>query len=186
MGSDRVSVVPSATFYSSVDPVHSSIKMSKFDNQPWGFRIQGGIDFAAPLTVQKVNGGSLAEKAGLCVGDNLIRVNSTDIYQMRHKDAQDSISKAGNNFELVVSRGGLKPKVISAPLPLPTTAVPAAAVSNRDAVQQHPSRTYRTLNFTARPFRNVYASSEKKNKKNEMNIAETLSSQAEVLAQGVL
>ena len=30
------------------------IKMSKFDNQPWGFRIQGGIDFAAPLTVQKV------------------------------------------------------------------------------------------------------------------------------------
>ena len=51
-----------------------------------------------------MNGGSLAEKAGLCVGDNLIRVNSTDIYQMRHKEAQDTISRAGNNFELVVSR----------------------------------------------------------------------------------
>ena len=38
-----------------------------------------------------------------------------------------------------------------------------------NARSQHPSRTYRTLNFTARPFRNVYASSEKKNKKNEMN-----------------
>ena len=44
------------------------------------------------------------EKAGLCVGDNLIRVNSTDIYQMRHKEAQDTISRAGNNFALVVSR----------------------------------------------------------------------------------
>ena len=33
----------------------TSIKMSKFDNQPWGFRLQGGIDFAAPLTVQKVS-----------------------------------------------------------------------------------------------------------------------------------
>jgi hypothetical protein len=32
-----------------------SVKMSKFDNQPWGFRLQGGIDFAAPLTVQKVS-----------------------------------------------------------------------------------------------------------------------------------
>lgn len=32
-----------------------SIKMSKFDNQPWGFRLQGGIDFCAPLTVQKVS-----------------------------------------------------------------------------------------------------------------------------------
>jgi hypothetical protein len=33
----------------------TSIKMSKFDNQPWGFRLQGGIDFCAPLTVQKVS-----------------------------------------------------------------------------------------------------------------------------------
>lgn len=52
----------------------------------------------------QVNGGSLAEKAGLHVGDALIRVNNTDIFQMRHKEAQDTISKAGNNFELIVSR----------------------------------------------------------------------------------
>ena len=30
------------------------IKLSKFDNQPWGFRIQGGKDFSVPITVQKV------------------------------------------------------------------------------------------------------------------------------------
>lgn len=56
-----------------------------------------------PILFQ-VHGGSLAEKAGLRVGDALIRVNNTDIYQLRHKDAQDAVSRAGNNFELVVSR----------------------------------------------------------------------------------
>ncbi len=30
------------------------IKMSKFDNQPWGFRLHGGTDFASPLAIQKV------------------------------------------------------------------------------------------------------------------------------------
>lgn len=49
----------------------------------------------------------MAEKAGLRVGDALIRVNNTDIYQLRHKDAQDAVSRAGNNFELVVSRSVL-------------------------------------------------------------------------------
>jgi len=147
------------------------IKMSKFDNQPWGFRIQGGIDFAAPLTVQKVNGGSLAEKAGLCVGDNLIRVNSTDIYQMRHKEAQDNISKAGNNFELVVSRGGLKPKVASAPLPLPTSSHPPPtshaempAASQVAAGQQFQVR--KSLNFTARPYQLNYESNSNNNNNN--------------------
>lgn len=52
----------------------------------------------------KVNGDSLAEKAGLRVGDALLRINETDIYQLRHKEAQDAVSRAGNNFELVVSR----------------------------------------------------------------------------------
>jgi len=157
------------------------IKMSKFDNQPWGFRFQGGIDFAAPLTVQKVNGGSLAEKAGLCVGDNLIRVNSTDIYQMRHKEAQDTISRAGNNFALVVSRGTLKPKVTSGPLPLPVSHVPAhtevVAISQMASVPQNEAPQQRLVNKQFNSPIGLYS---------EETIAEMLSSQAEVLAQGVL
>ena len=31
------------------------IKMSRFDNSPWGFRVHGGIDFGAPLRIQKVS-----------------------------------------------------------------------------------------------------------------------------------
>lgn len=51
-----------------------------------------------------MHGDSLAEKAGLRVGDALIRVNDVNIYQLRHKEAQDVMVRAGNNFELVISR----------------------------------------------------------------------------------
>lgn len=32
-----------------------SVKLSRFDNAPWGFRLQGGKDFGTPLVVQKVS-----------------------------------------------------------------------------------------------------------------------------------
>lgn len=31
-----------------------SIKLSRFDATPWGFRLQGGKDFGGPLLIQKV------------------------------------------------------------------------------------------------------------------------------------
>jgi hypothetical protein len=30
------------------------IKMARFENSPWGFRLHGGADFSTPLTIQKV------------------------------------------------------------------------------------------------------------------------------------
>ncbi|KAG8224996.1 hypothetical protein J437_LFUL006007 [Ladona fulva] len=30
-----------------------TVKMSRFDGSPWGFRLQGGKDFAQPLVIQK-------------------------------------------------------------------------------------------------------------------------------------
>jgi hypothetical protein len=30
------------------------IKLSKTDDQPWGFRVTGGLDFGTPVTVIKV------------------------------------------------------------------------------------------------------------------------------------
>ncbi|KAI9558921.1 hypothetical protein GHT06_015710 [Daphnia sinensis] len=140
-----------------------SIKMSKFDNQPWGFRLQGGIDFCAPLTVQKVNGGSLAEKAGLRVGDALIRVNTTDIFQLRHKEAQDAVARAGNNFELVAVRTGYRN----------AGSGPASYV----AVKKTDGSGVKIVNRQFNSPMGLYS---------EESIAETLSSQAEVLSQGVL
>ncbi|KAG8224997.1 hypothetical protein J437_LFUL006008 [Ladona fulva] len=52
----------------------------------------------------QVAGGSLAEKAGLQAGDALVRVNAVEVFNLRHKEAQDTIVRAGNNFELTVQR----------------------------------------------------------------------------------
>lgn len=32
-----------------------SVKLSRFDGSPWGFRLQGGKDYGTPLIVQKVS-----------------------------------------------------------------------------------------------------------------------------------
>lgn len=52
----------------------------------------------------QVNFGSLAEKAGLQVGDALVRVNGHDVYDVKHKDAQNVILGAGNAFEITIQR----------------------------------------------------------------------------------
>lgn len=31
------------------------VRLSRYDAQPWGFRLQGGTDFGTPLIVQKVS-----------------------------------------------------------------------------------------------------------------------------------
>ena len=51
-----------------------------------------------------MNGGSPAERAGLQAGDAVIKVNDIELFNLRHKEAQDYIVRAGNNFELIVER----------------------------------------------------------------------------------
>lgn len=46
----------------------------------------------------------MAERAGLQVADAVIKVNGQDVYNLRHKEAQDVIVRAGNSYEIVVSR----------------------------------------------------------------------------------
>ncbi|XP_076753182.1 PDZ and LIM domain protein Zasp isoform X7 [Xylocopa sonorina] len=183
-----------------------SVKLSRFDGSPWGFRLQGGKDFGTPLVVQKVNTGSPAEAAGLKAGDAVIRVNNTEVYNLRHKDAQDVIVRAGNNFELTVQRGGStwKPHVspISSTIPSPS---PTGGISNITPVtktslaakKQEGPYIGSGHNFSPKPFLNGTGDGSIKSIVNkqynspvgiysEETIAETLSAQAEVLAGGVL
>ncbi|KAI4502326.1 hypothetical protein M0802_002238 [Mischocyttarus mexicanus] len=156
-----------------------SVKLSRFDGSPWGFRLQGGKDFGTPLIVQKVNGGSPAEAAGLRAGDAVIKVNSTEMYNLRHKDAQDVIVRAGNNFEITVQRGGStwKPSVtpVSSTLPSPTPAVSAGNITPLNGTSEGPIKSIVNKQYNS-PV-GIYS---------EETIAETLSAQAEVLAGGVL
>ncbi|CAL1677263.1 unnamed protein product [Lasius platythorax] len=183
-----------------------SVKLSRFDGSPWGFRLQGGKDFGTPLVVQKVNSGSPAEAAGLKAGDAVIKVNTTDTYNLRHKDAQDVIVKAGNNFELTVQRGGStwKPHVTPATANLPSPIHTASAgnitpvtKTSLAAKKQDGPLIGGGHNFSPKPFLNGTGDGPIKSIVNkqynspvaiysEETIAETLSAQAEVLAGGVL
>ncbi|XP_051860607.1 PDZ and LIM domain protein Zasp isoform X10 [Drosophila albomicans] len=177
------------------------IKLSRFDAQPWGFRLQGGVDFAQPLLVQKVNAGSLSEQAGLQPGDAVIKINDVDVFNFRHKDAQDVVVRSGNNFVITVQRGGStwRPHVT------PTGNVPQAnspylqtvtktSLAHHQPESQHIGCGY---NNSARPFANGGGDGGVKSIVNKQyntpvgiysdeSIAETLSAQAEVLAGGVL
>jgi len=93
---------------------------------PWGFRLQGGTDFASPLCISMVNGGTLAEKAGVRPGDQVVSIAGKNALNLRHNEAKEAIVRGGTTFELVVQRGGQtwKPK---APTP-PPIEEPCAAM----------------------------------------------------------
>jgi len=102
-----------------------TIKLSRGDGASWGFRLQGGKDFGFPLSVAKVNPGSLSDNGGLHVGDVVLKIGGQNVDFLRHKEAQDAILRAGNYLELQVQRGGFqtwKPSVsIVGELPTPSS-----------------------------------------------------------------
>ncbi|XP_038210587.1 PDZ and LIM domain protein Zasp-like isoform X3 [Zerene cesonia] len=182
-----------------------TVRLNKSDQQPLGFRLQGGKDFGTPLVVQKVNGGSAAERAGLQAGDALIRVNNTEVYTLRHQEAQDTIRAAGPMLELTVQRGGgtWKPSVTptgSLPRPgsRPLGANPSPVTNTSLKATSQPSRAFGSgHNSVAKPFGYMNGTDSVKgivnkqyntpvNMYSDKTIAETLSAQTEVLAGGVL
>ena len=52
----------------------------------------------------QVNVSSLSESAGLHPGDLLIAVNGEDVQHHRHKEAQDTILRGGNNLTITIRR----------------------------------------------------------------------------------
>ncbi|XP_053689112.1 PDZ and LIM domain protein Zasp [Sabethes cyaneus] len=193
-----------------------TVRLQRGEGQAWGFRLQGGKDFSSPLVLQRVNVGSVSDQVGLMPGDALVKVNNTEVFNLRHKEAQDVIVAAGNSFELTVSRGQVwRPSVtptgsIPSPSPsLPGNITPVTKTSLAATPQpvQHIGSGH---NQAAKPFPAAAAPQQQQqqpqvngsegpiksivNKQyntpvamySDETIAETLSSQAEVLAGGVL
>ncbi|XP_046456537.1 PDZ and LIM domain protein Zasp-like isoform X1 [Daphnia pulex] len=176
-----------------------TIQMSRSGNQqPWGFRLQGGLDFATPLTVLRVNMGSLSESAGLKAGDVILRVNEVDVMRLRHQEALDAIAQAGNQFQLHIGRAGIwKPQVT--PLAEPVQAPTGESLLTKTSLALHHEEAQRigsAHNTKAAPFTSSVKDEAKTLNRQQFNspmglyseekIAETLTSQAEVLSQGVL
>ncbi|XP_005110066.2 PDZ and LIM domain protein 7 [Aplysia californica] len=70
----------------------------------WGFRMQGGKDFSSPLTIQRVDPGSLAAKCGLQVGDIILKIGNAATEPLRHKEAKQTIVDSGNRLDLLLQR----------------------------------------------------------------------------------
>ncbi|XP_037559488.1 PDZ and LIM domain protein Zasp-like isoform X4 [Dermacentor silvarum] len=177
-----------------------TVKLQRGEGTSWGFRLAGGKDFGYPLSVQRVNPGSLAEKGGLQTGDALLSIQGKSTDQMRHKEAQDAIMRAGNYLELQVQRGASmtwKPKVTpvgSMPKPSPmSNGGPAPVTKTSLAANKQPYKPVGTgHNTAAKPFggtmqavvHNQYNSPMPVYSAN--NIADTLSAQTEVLTSGAV
>ncbi|XP_042860090.1 LIM domain-binding protein 3-like isoform X4 [Penaeus japonicus] len=113
-------------------------------DQPWGFRLQGGVDVAMPLSVQRVLVGTPADGV-LLKGDVITKISCTDTKGITHQQAADLFNNAGNQIDVYLKRPG-------APSP-PATAAAAAApqtpLVNGGPVQSPVAATnpepYRTL-----------------------------------------
>jgi hypothetical protein len=71
---------------------------------PWGFRLQGGRECQAPLTVQRVFVGGVSD-GHLQRGDVITSIEQYDATQILHKQAEDLIRAARNTMSLTVRRG---------------------------------------------------------------------------------
>ncbi|XP_036985818.2 PDZ and LIM domain protein 4 isoform X3 [Artibeus jamaicensis] len=71
---------------------------------PWGFRLVGGRDFSAPLTISRVHAGSKAALAALCPGDLIQAINGESTELMTHLEAQNRIKSCHDHLILSVSR----------------------------------------------------------------------------------
>ncbi|NXY35431.1 PDLI4 protein, partial [Pomatorhinus ruficollis] len=71
---------------------------------PWGFRLVGGKDFSAPLTISRINPGSKAAMADLCPGDIILAINGENTDNMTHLEAQNKIKACVDQLLLSVNR----------------------------------------------------------------------------------
>ncbi|XP_025114384.1 PDZ and LIM domain protein 3-like isoform X1 [Pomacea canaliculata] len=75
---------------------------------PWGFRLQGGVDFSTPLSVQVVQPNSVSEQCGLKAGDAILTINGVPSDQLTHEHAKQEIVRSGCEIDFLVQRGAVK------------------------------------------------------------------------------
>lgn len=57
------------------------------EGESFGFRIRGGSEYNIGLFISSVDEDSVAYKAGLCLGDQILEVNRVDFTNMSHQEA---------------------------------------------------------------------------------------------------
>nr|XP_045609525.1 PDZ and LIM domain protein 3-like isoform X5 [Procambarus clarkii] len=122
-------------------------------DQPWGFRLQGGVDVAMPLSVQRVLVGTPADGT-LLKGDIITKISCTETKGITHQQAADLFNNAGNQIAVQLKRAGVQttpaaatsaaPLVNGSPAPAPSS-VPVSGsqpgINTSTAARKEPYRT---------------------------------------------
>ncbi|KAI4483808.1 hypothetical protein M0804_008068 [Polistes exclamans] len=73
-------------------------------HEPWGFSINGGADFAFPVTIVKIRINGLAFSCGLRANDVILLVNGKSICELESTEVAKLMIDSGNNLELIIRR----------------------------------------------------------------------------------
>ncbi|XP_028402163.1 vinexin-like isoform X2 [Dendronephthya gigantea] len=124
-----------------------TFEVSLHGGSPWGFRLQGGKEFRAPLLIAKVTAGSKAAKNGIIVGDILIRINNEPCEDMTHSNALNCVKKSGKDLILTLERRPFDANEAYSYKSLPRgTKITNGDVSNNNNVNEYKSvEGYATL-----------------------------------------
>ncbi|CAI8048263.1 PDZ and LIM domain protein 7 [Geodia barretti] len=82
----------------------SSFSVVVEGGRPWGFTLQGGLEFRAPLRVGKVTPGGKAERSGLIPGDYITSINNTEVQGLKHLDAKQLIINSSSTLQLLCTK----------------------------------------------------------------------------------
>ncbi|XP_043912426.1 PDZ domain-containing protein 7 [Protopterus annectens] len=91
------------------DTIHT-ITVEKTSDGRLGFSVRGGSEHGLGIFVSKVEEGSAAEQAGLCVGDKIVEVNSVSLESITMGSAVKVLT-GNNRLRMVVRRVGKVPGI---------------------------------------------------------------------------
>lgn len=113
-------------------------------DQPWGFRLQGGVDVAMPLSVQRVLVGTPADGV-LIKGDIISKISCTDTKGITHQQAADLFNNAGNQIDVYIKRPGAPVPPAPAAAAAPQTPLVNGGPDQSPSAASSKSEPYRTL-----------------------------------------
>ena len=108
-------------------PTYNPLYLSLYDDTYlWLYLTRHDSRLTEWYSTCQVNISSLSEAAGLAAGDLLVAVNGEDVESCRHKEAQDTIVRSGNNLTLTVRRSDLSAVKSISTLYIPNLSTEAA------------------------------------------------------------
>ncbi|GFQ94024.1 hypothetical protein TNCT_68641, partial [Trichonephila clavata] len=98
--------------YATMEPYAASIikviTLRRRGNAPLGFSIRGGWEHGTGVFVSEIIPGSIAQKQGLRVGDQIVRINGFSIHRAIHMEVL-SLLKTCPGIVLKIKRVGILP-----------------------------------------------------------------------------